>query len=393
VTETDTLRATFLDTLAATGATRDPLLLAAFRDIPRAPFVPYFFTQTAEHSGWVLVEPPSAQWARAVYSNTPLITQLDGDDTLTGTARHGQPVNGVSTSSSSAPALMALMLNALDIHHGNAILEIGTGTGYNTALLCHRVGADQVSSIDIDPRLVARARERLAALGYAPHLAVRDGRVGCPERAPFDRVIATVAVPHVPQEWIAQTRAGGVLVFPLDRRNCGGLLAKLTVHPDGTAQGHFLPDFGGFMPVRQLHRHDAAEHAFRTIEDGHGDTRPTSLPADTITDESSAFEFFAALTLPGGGWNYLKFTPRHGGPTETWLAQEDGSWACHTTAANGAHTVRQGGPARLWDHLEATHDLWHQIGQPSRERFGLTIHNGHQTLWLDHPDSTLPIEP
>ncbi len=394
MTDIESLRATFIETLTTSGELRDQRLLAAFRDIPRGPFVPHYFTQTPELSGWVLVEPPHPRWAEEVYSNKPLITQLNGDDTLTEMAREGHVVNGVSTSSSSMPSLMALMLEALDIHNGDNVLEIGTGTGYNAALLCHRVGADKVTSIDIDSGVVGRARERLATVGHLPYLATLDGTAGCADRAPFDRVIATVAVPSVPPEWIAQTRVGGVILLPLHRRNCGGLLARLTAHSNGIAYGHFLPDFGGFMPVRALHRQDAADHAFRTIEDDRGATRHTSLLPDLITQDSSPFQFFAALIVPGGGWNYLTFIPSNGGPVETWLAQEDGSWVCHTTTAGGAHTVRQGGPTRLWDHVETAYHQWHKIGQPTRDRFGLAIHDEQHTVWLDHLDSphqwTLP---
>ncbi|MGH3885300.1 MAG: ATP-grasp peptide maturase system methyltransferase [Pseudonocardiaceae bacterium] len=387
MTDVESHQAKFVNILAKTGVVRDPRWLAAFREISRGPFVPYYFTQTSERSGWVLVESPIPRWVAGVYSNQPLITQLNGDDALTETARQGQPVNGVSTSSSSAPSLMALMLEALDVHDGHKILEIGTGTGYNTALLCHRVGPRQVTSIDIDPGLIANARQRLAMFNYAPHLATFDGTAGCRARAPFDRVIATVAVPSVPQEWIAQTSVGGVILLPLDRRNCGGLLARLTVQSGGGAQGRFLPDFGGFMPLRQLNRHDAASHAFRTVDDGQGDIRHTGLPAGIITQEDNPFEFFAALTVPGSGWNHLTFTPSNGDPTETWLAQEDGSWVCHTTTADASHTIRQGGPARLWDQVEAVYQQWHQIGRPTRDRFGLTVDNDRHTMWLDCPGS------
>ena len=387
MTEIEELQAGFIDALTASGEIKDQKWLSAFREIPRGLFVPYYFTQTIDRSGWVLTESPTPQWAAGVYRNQPLITQLSGDDTLPDTARQGHPVNGVSTSSSSAPSLMALMLEALNVHDGHKILEIGTGTGYNTALLCYRVGPQLVSSIDIDPDLITRARQRLATLNYAPHLAIQDGMTGCAAQSPFDRIIATVAVHRPPQEWITQTRTGGTILLPLDRRNCGGLLARLTVAPGGTACGRFLADFGGFMPLRQLNRHDAADHAFRTVDGGQGDTRQTRLPAGVITREDSAFEFFAALTLPGGGWNHLTFTPSNGEPTETWMAQADGSWTCHATTPEGIHTIRQGGPTRLWDQVEAAHQQWHQIDRPTRDRFGLTIDHGHDTIWLDHPDS------
>lgn len=380
-------RTKFIDALTASGAIKDQKWLSAFREIPRGLFVPSYFTQVSDRSGWILIESPSPQWAAGVYRNQPLITQLNGDDTLTETARQGQPVNGVSTSSSSAPSLMALMLDALNVHDGHQILEIGTGTGYNTALLCHRIGPQLVSSVDVDPGLVSKARQRLATLNYTPHLAIQDGTAGCAAQAPFDRIIATVAVHRPPQEWIAQSRVGGTILLPLDRRNCGGLLARFTVAPGGIAHGRFLADFGGFMPLRQLNRHDAASHAFRTVDGGQGNTRPTRLPAEAITREDSPFEFFAALTLPGGGWNHLTFTPSNGDPIETWLAQADGSWACHTTTPDGIHTIRQGGPNRLWDQVESAHQQWHQIDRPTRDRFGLTIDHGPGTIWLDHPDS------
>lgn len=386
MTDADSLRTKLADQLAAMGTPSDPAWHAAFRDIPRGVFVPHYFTQTLDRSGWQLVEAQSAEWLEGVYCNQPLIIQLDGDDKLTEAARRGRPVPGMSSSSSSAPSLMALMLEALDVHDDHTVLEIGTGSGYNTALLCHRLGPDRVTSIDIDPGLVTTARQRLAALGYRPHLVVGDGTKGYRARAPYDRLIATVSVARVPEAWIEQTRPGGVILLPLDRRNCGGLLNKLTVASNNIAQGRFLPDFGGFMPVRSDHRHDAADRAFRNAEDAHGEQRHTSLPADIVTDEASPFEFFAALTLPGGGWDYLVFVPDDGSPPETWIAQGDGSWVCHTTGTEGTHTVCQGGPTRLWNRIETAYQEWHRLGQPAREQFGLTVHNGRHTVWLDHPD-------
>jgi protein-L-isoaspartate O-methyltransferase len=99
---------------------------------------------------------------------------------------------------------MAHMLNSLNIHTGHTVLEIGTGTGYNAALLCHRLGDTQVTSIDIDPDLVADTRLRLATLGYHSTLLAGDGTHGAIDNAPYDRVIATCAVPAIPPAWINQ---------------------------------------------------------------------------------------------------------------------------------------------------------------------------------------------
>ncbi|QYN32955.1 methyltransferase domain-containing protein [Pseudonocardia sp. DSM 110487] len=92
----------------------------------------------------------------------------------------------------------------LDAAPGHTVLEIGTG--YNAALLCHRLGSEAVTSIDIDPELVDAARETLMSVGFTPTLVAGDGADGVPERAPFDRILATCAVPAVPGAWGATRR-------------------------------------------------------------------------------------------------------------------------------------------------------------------------------------------
>ncbi|MGH4017250.1 MAG: ATP-grasp peptide maturase system methyltransferase [Pseudonocardiaceae bacterium] len=382
MTEHESLRAKFLDELAKSGTVSDPELLAAFRDVPRDVFVPYFFIQTPDQPGWLLVERPSVEWLEGVHSTRALITQIDGDGDNVSRARTSR-VDGTATSSSSAPTLMALMLEALNTQDRHRVLEIGTGTGYNTALLCQRLGAANVTSIDIDAGLVNRARERLATLGYLPYLATTDGTQGCPDRAPFDRIIATVGLSRVPEAWIEQTAPGAKILLPLDLIGRAGLLALLTVDGDGKAEGPFLPDIGGFMPIRTNQHHTLT--ILSTISDDDGYTSETVLPVDQAINTSSPFEFFAALLV--GGYDWLGFTPSDGGPAETWLTQPNGSWVCHTTGRSGNRTVRQGGPTRLWDGIEAAHQTWQQLGHPARERFGLTVHHGQHILWLDHPNS------
>lgn len=380
MTTPESLHARFLDELANSGAQPDPQWLAAFRDIPRGVFVPYYFTQTPDQPGWLLVEPPNPEFGQEVYSTRALITQIDGDDNNATVARNSR-VKGIATSSSSAPTLMMLMLEALNVHDGHRVLEIGTGTGYNAALLCHRLGAANVTSIDIDADLVDRARERLATLGYSPYLAATDGTGGCPDRAPFDRIMGTVGFLHVPDVWIEQTVPGGKILIPLDLVGRAGLLALLTVHTDGKTEGTFLQDFGGFMPIR-ANQHQALD-VLSTVDDHDGEERETTLPVDWATNPAKLFEFFAALLT--GGYDWLRFIPNDGGPTETWLTQPNGSWVCHTTDPNGKKTVRQGGPVRFWDNIETAYEKWRQLDQPTRERFGLTVHGGRHTVWLDHP--------
>ena len=386
------LRGAFVESLVRNaGRPLDEDWVSAFREVPRDVFVPWFFTPYTDRAGWRLVERPHAEWLHRVWSNEPLITQLNGDDTLVGRARRGEPVEGVSTSSSSTPSLMALMLQALTVREGHRVLEIGTGTGYNAAVLCHRLRSDNVLSMDVDSAVVDRARSALAGLGYEPVLEAADGLDGHAAAAPYDRIIATVAIPKVPTRWLEQTKPGGRILFPLDRRNCAGIMPLLTVH-GGTAQGRFLPDYGGFMSVDR-ERRDAAQAAFCQVGDTDGTERVTETPHTVITDPAHPAAFFLALMT--GGVDSMQFVPDDGGTVQTWIGQDNGSWVCHTTEPGGRHTVRQSGPRNLWNAIESALDEWVSLGRPARERFGMTISPEEHTIWLDNSHSTFsrPLSP
>lgn len=125
--------------------------------------------------------------------------------------------DGRSLSCASAPWLVAAMLDHLNVHPGNRILEIGAGTGYNACLLAQLTGrADLVTTIDIDPNVTAQARRALAALGYGDvHVITSDGGLGyprpCPVR-PHDRHSFAVGPPA---GLVAAARAQRRLVAPL----------------------------------------------------------------------------------------------------------------------------------------------------------------------------------
>lgn len=128
------------------------------------------------------------------------------------------------------------------------------------------------------------------------------------------------------------------------------------------------------MPVR-ANQHQAND-VLPTVGDDDGTTRDTTLPADVATNARDPFEFFAALMV--GGYDWFSFTPDDGGPVQTWLTQPNGSWVCHITDENGKHTVRQDGPARLWDRIETAHDVAGPPGRP--EPLGPARTGHHRTL-------------
>jgi methyltransferase of ATP-grasp peptide maturase system len=366
-------RARLVRTLEAAGVLANPAWRAAFATVPRHVFLHRFF-RSGQDGTWTAVDESDPDWLDEVYADRVLVTQLDGDPARWTVARATGPVFGVPTSSSSQPAIMAVMLAILDVANGHRVLEIGTGTGYNAALLCHRLGDANVTTVDIDPDIVAVAAARLLECGYRPVCVATDGAEGYPAGAPYDRVLATCAVARIPLPWLAQTRPGGLIVTTL-HRPLGAGLVRLTVADDGRGVGRVLAEDGRFMPLR-AHR---LARATRPADTSSGVERPTALGADVLVDPRSRFEFYAGLLLP-------EVTATGEGTGTVWLAHPDGSWA-RIDGRRGRYRVRQGGPRMLWDVVETAHAEWVALGQPARDRFGVTVEPDRQELWLDEPDS------
>jgi len=137
------------------------------------------------------------EWLRRVYGPRYVVVQVD-DGIPAGPGGRGR----VATSSASRLDIVALMLDAGRVEPGMRVLEIGTGTGYTAALLAYRLGARNVTTIEVDADLAARARVALAAAGYGDVTVITgDGAQGYPAGAPFDRVLSTAAAPRVPYAW------------------------------------------------------------------------------------------------------------------------------------------------------------------------------------------------
>lgn len=121
----------------------------------------------------------------------------------------------------SSPGIIARLLRLLDVRHGHRVLEIGTGSGYSTALLAELTGPSRlVVSVDVDPELAERTRRLVGHDRYQHvYLVTGDGRQGRHVHAPYDRVIAWCSVAEVPVAWFEQSAPGAILVVPMRADN------------------------------------------------------------------------------------------------------------------------------------------------------------------------------
>ncbi|MGH3928372.1 MAG: methyltransferase domain-containing protein [Pseudonocardiaceae bacterium] len=144
-------------------------------------------------------------WLEIAYANSSVTVQVD-DGRPAGLDGRGRDIS----SSASHPGIVAQMLAASGARPGERVLEIGTGTGYNSALLAHRLGAHNVISVEIDEALAGGAQRALEAAGYAAvTVLIGDGALGHPDGAPYDRILCTASVQQVPYTWVRQTRPAG----------------------------------------------------------------------------------------------------------------------------------------------------------------------------------------
>jgi protein-L-isoaspartate(D-aspartate) O-methyltransferase len=192
-----------------------PRVLQAMRDVPRALFVPVALAAEA-------------------YEDAAL------------PIGHGQTI--------SQPFIVALMTELADIAPSDVVLEIGTGSGYQAAILSRLAG--EVHSIEVIPELAEQARGRLAAFGAKVAVHVGDGRAGHAAAAPYDAILVTAACAEIPQALVDQLRIGGRLVAPIGRPGTIQRLERAVKGVDGTLSHEICLDvqFVPLVHARPLHR-------------------------------------------------------------------------------------------------------------------------------------------
>lgn len=353
------LREQYVDELRAGGELRSSRWIEAFAQVPREHFVPQFAVPR-KNGGFAEFTRNDPDALTAVYSDAALITRWDAA--------------GVPTSSSSQPRLMANMLERLDVRPGHRVLEIGTGTGYNAALLCHVLGSDAVTSVDLDESVAAQAADRLRELGCTPRITVAEASVGAPERGPFDRVIGTCGFTRVPKAWLSQLAEDSVLVLTL---GCGlvvlhggpGGLSGRVVGPASFMSRGSVDDvaLGPREVVRIADELPAAERVVRGF--------------DRETFDEWGFRFLRTLHFPT-----MREVRRHEDELLTYCLHDPVREVSTRADVRGgtASVSTRGGD--LWEELLAVEQRWREHGCPDLARFGVSVHSdGSHDLWLDEP--------
>ncbi|WP_336134728.1 protein-L-isoaspartate(D-aspartate) O-methyltransferase [Natronomonas amylolytica] len=201
----DEQRKNMVDALVETGRIEDETTIEALKAVPRHEFV------------------PEANRDRA-YVDRPL--PIGSDQTV------------------SAPHIVGIMSELLELEEGDAVLEIGTGCGYHAAVTAEIVGDGNVYSVEYVDELAEDASETLSDLGYDIEIRVGDGHEGWPEHTPYDAAYLTCAAAEIPDPLVDQLREGGVLVAPL------GTTEQRLVKATKTEEGLDREDHGGVRFVR-----------------------------------------------------------------------------------------------------------------------------------------------
>lgn len=386
--------------LITSGVLTDPAWRDALRDMPRDTFVTDFYEPTHtsdDQTGWLRFGPTTARppsptdwvvtepdWLRAVHGNDSLVVALSGLDT----SGRQHPV-----SLSPAPAAIVTMLQTLALRSGHRVLELGTGVGHTAALLAHRLGERNVTTVEIDPDLHDHAHTCLRAAGVAPRLVLGDSAEHC-DQSGYDRVLVAHHVDHVPPAWVTAVRTDGQMLLGL-RGGLGAghhVLLHHQVNPASGATELTGPFLDWTTPLPAYRRPARFRPVRRRIDPLAGPIRvvSTALSVDQLT-ANTPLALFCQLHLPPGT-TFAVRADADGGHS-SYLHSPDGSWAeiNHTPNRHGRHDIRWAGVTNLPRLINIAVDAHHDLGAPSWTDLGLTASANSTRLWHRPSGTSWPL--
>jgi len=304
---------------------------------------------------------PSNEDLSVIYSDQALVTVHDGT---------------FPTSSTSQPSLVARMLQLLELRSGMRVLEIGTGTGYNAALLAELSGEhSRVFTIECQQAIAEKARRFLQEEGYGDvHVVNGDGFQGIENGAPFDRIVATVGCSDVSPHWLQQLSPEGIMLIPLQHGFTDPLVRLTHNSEDPQCAIGEIVDRSKFMRIRGILDWGNPWSSYRIRGFQEDPSWCRSLPDDLAIPETCQHPFGA--TSHQSFRFYLALSSR-----ELWYDNsgyglaDPGSKSIVKFTKQGIEGVSVGQDAaaleRLYERLISLHRMWVGLGSPSPSDYSL----------------------
>lgn len=345
--------------------------LGALHAVPRHHYIPdTIYPGSRDFIPLHRAEKPE-EWLKFVYTDDAITTQVD----------NGHP-NGTPrrpTSACSQPLVVAQMLEAFDPKPGERVLEIGTGTGWNAAILANEVGAENVTTIEVDQSVSDQARGALDAGGYQRvTTVVGDGTLGWKPGAPYAGVLATVAVKAIPYAWVEQTRPGGRIVGTLSNAYFPPGIVALNRDYEGNARGRIVGR-AAFMSIR-ADQHDCGPYNTDTYDCTETKIHPYYLG---VNSRHSAIAIGQRVPDVRVKWHPSNDPdqPDLSGHM-WWFAEYGGSWASLRVEGDPPWEVHQSGPRRLFEEVRDAYRWWRKQGEPQASDWLVTVTPEGQTITL-----------
>jgi protein-L-isoaspartate(D-aspartate) O-methyltransferase len=281
------------------------------------------------------------------------------------------------------PSIMAVMLEALDVHMGNRVLEIGTGTGFNAALLSILTGdASLVTSIDCENAraLSDAARHTLRALVGTVNIIIGDGFQGVLQDAQYDRIIATASAPTIPDPWIEQLAPNGILVMDLQGPLESGFLV-FTKNSDGNGgNGQFLKRSLHFMPlVSENVSSIFVDTNFLFLIKPQTHQKKFHVDGDSIVHlllKDHPFRWFFQWYFPGcnivemnSDSSQKMFVVNYDKQSILQFQKDKDGWAGDVF-----------GECQLWDIIQESLNIFKQIGEPKQTDYSVEVGSKRKTI-------------
>jgi protein-L-isoaspartate(D-aspartate) O-methyltransferase len=378
VLESAAYRERLVASLQQSGALLSASVADAFSAIPREPFIRSFYESTGRT--WTLHgETPGEQWLEWIYRDEALVTCLDAQN--------------MPLSSSSQPSIMAAMLEALDVKPGQRVLEIGTGTGYNAALLA-RLADDPslITTVELDATMAQQAEAILFEIIGQVDVHAGDGSLGVSSQMPYDRVIATASSSGIPRPWYEQLAPGGRLVMPLQGSlQASGFLVIQKGEKEGRGQFH-QPSLH-FISMRSEGREPSVSTTSLFQQPVAGDVCVDAGDPLLAAFQEPAFRWFLQWVWPQEGDIQIHSMKLPDG-RQAWLLKDPPSLSILqlTQQANGSWLGKQRGNFPLWQTIQQASERFLALGKPVKETSIVQLDSQRAELFAcSHNGALLPL--